>query len=114
MDRKVSKDGRMKETSSRLVSAEQKTTLEMSLIWPEGLVKVSKLTYGWLINFNRMEEAAPRLVSAEQKTQLEMSLIWPEGVVKVSKLTNGWVINFNRMEEAGLCLQSRRHSWKCL
>ena len=72
MDRKVSKDGRMKETSSRLVSAEQKTTLEMSLIWPEGLVKVSKLTYGWLINFNRMEEAAPRLVSAEQKTQLEM------------------------------------------
>ena len=78
MDRKVSKDGRMKETSSRLVSAEQKTTLEMSLIWPEGLVKVSKLTHGWLINFNRMEEAAPRLVSAEQKTQLEMSLIWPE------------------------------------
>ena len=70
MDSKVSEDGRMKEASSRLVSAEQKTTLEMSLIWPEGLVKVSKLIYGWLINFNRMEEA-------------------------------------------GLCLQSRRHNWKC-
>ena len=41
MDRKVSKDGRMKEASSRLVSAEQKTTLEMSLIWPEWLVEVS-------------------------------------------------------------------------
>ena len=72
MDRKVSKDGRMKEASSRLVSAEQKSTLEMSLIWPERLVEVSKLSCGWVINFDRMEEAAPRLVSAEQKTQLEM------------------------------------------